>query len=1236
VFINFFKRIIVIKKSIAFLFALLLSLSIEAQEYLLLNPTKKLSQYPLKSWDMDKGTPSDMVIGLLQDDTGYIWLATYKGIARFDGVNFTVYNSITSDVIESVTSQALTKDTDGNLWFASQKGIVKYANNKFVRDPNLSKLNKVSVEALYYDDKTNSLWIGTTSEGIFQYTNGELIHLTDFFEYSRDVVKVLGADSSGNIWIGTEGGALVRFNGKAFSFVKSNQKLGAIGSLYSSNNGDFWVAAESGVFKLIENSLVLQNHIPVEKATVLFEDNHNTLWIGSENGLYRYYFASGLLDSLNESMGLPNDLIKDFIADNEGNLWVATYRKGIFKITDGLVTNFSHTEGLSSNLITAVAQFDENTLYVADEYGVINILKNDRISRLKTRSPLSGDRLKSIYIDSKRNLWISTYGGLLKVDTFGKESIIDLVQGSPIKTIRTVFQDGQDNIWIGTRSNGLFKLTPNGVIEEYSLKNGLSSNYIMSVSQDLTGRILVATKNGINIIENNRVEQVLNMDNGMPSNFAFNVHVDKDNVFWVASNDGIIRIENDKDIFVFNIENGLFDNTLFDILEDDFGFFWMPTDIGIVRISKDELNQFAKGKTDKYYYRIFGRNEGMKNPRCTGATKSIKTSDGRIVFTTSGGVSIVNPRDVIDEIVSPNVLIENMVVNSSIINPFDPFVVLPGNNRIQINYTAFNYKYSDKIKFRYKLEPFDNTWIEVENERVARYTNIPPGKFTFSVQSSIKEGEWCQKTSQVEIFVKRSWWQSWGFRLGVTLLFALILLGIYKARTYNVKIQNEELERLVKVRTALIAQQKVELENQSMELEKLSIVASHTNNAILITTPTAEILWVNQSFTRIYGYTLDEFVAQRGSNLKDLSGNENAQFIIDKCIRDQEPLNYTTEITTKNGATVWIQTSLTPVSNPDGSLRVIVVIDSDITDLKMVENEMIIMNDEIVKQADAILKQKEAIQSNRDELEQVNDLLIRHNQNLEASIWYAHTIQKAILPTKELIDSYFENFIVFKPRDIVSGDFYWFSSVPSENSQRCIIAVVDCTGHGVPGALMSMIGSRLLSEIISDSKVYDPAVILFQLNKLINFVLKQNSEENIDGMDVALCLIEKTETNTINLTYSGANRPLYILRNGSQTIETLKGNRKTIGGIIPDLDAEFKNQFISLNKNDMIFLSTDGYIDQNGPDGKKISTVRLQHMIIEKSSLSMQEIGEFLDISFDEFRGIEQQRDDVAIIGLRF
>jgi PAS domain S-box-containing protein len=1213
-----------------------------AQEKSKLNPNKKLSQYIYRNWNAQNGMPSDVSVNLFQSTDGYIWAATYNGIIRFDGANFSVYdlNSIEGLGKSSVQIQSLAQGSDGTIWFATLQGIVGYKNFNFFRDLNLNELNSTIVETLYFDSKTNSLWIGTNSNGLFRYRGNKLESFPDLQDITKAVVNCIISDENGVIWIGTEAGEIIRLKDGLFDIVTLNIRLGSIGGFYVNKTGKTWVATGKGIYYIESEKLFSFPELSGINATDIIEDSYGSLWIGSQNGMYRYSIEQKKVEVINEGNGFPSNLVRNIAFDREGNLWVATYRKGIVQISDGCVVNYSVDEGLSSNVITGIAQADSNRFYLGDEAGVINILENGRISVLKTKMAIPRDRLKHLLVDSNKTLWISTYGGLMRIDKHSNEKMFNFSTGFPSESIRLTFEDSKNNIWVGTRTDGLFRLNSNGeILQLYNQKNGLTSNYIMGLEEDAKGRIIVATKNGINFIEKNSISKHLSAKEGMPGNFAFNVYADSKNVLWITSNDGLIRVENDTTIFVFSITNGLFDNVVYDVLEDNDGFLWIPSNFGVVRISKMDLESFAAGKSNSFSQRIFGQSDGMKNSNCIGATKSLKASNGIMYFQTSAGVAVINPKTIVEEIEYNDILFENIVAESKRYYPSaDGFKIPPGNKRFQVHFTALNFTSPDKLKFRFKLEPFDNDWVLAGNERLARYTNINPGKYKFTVNVSGVDGYWSTQHFTIPIEVEPLWHQTVWARLIISLIIAFFIWFIYKLRMHTIKLQREELENQVNLRTSLIAQQKVEMEHLAVEFEKLSIVARHTNNAILIADHNGDIIWINDAFIRLYGYTLDEYKASKGSSIIEASSNSDIAYVIDNCIQTKEPVSYTTQVETKLRGKTWIQTTLTPIPNEDGTIRNIVSIDTDITALKDAEAEMVSMSDEIITQNEAIMQQNDEIISQRDELEQVNKLLVTHTENIEASIRYAKTIQQAILPDKKAIDANFESFIVFKPRDIVSGDFYWFTKIidPQTHLEKYFLAVVDCTGHGVPGAFMSMIGSRLLTEIISEQRTLSPAMVLVSLNRMVNQVLKQDVSESFDGMDVAICQIDLANPKEIQLTFSGANRPIYFLRKEKGEFETIRGSRKTIGGIMPDIDAEFAEHTLTFAPGDIVILNTDGFIDQNGNDNAKYSSARFQQLILECSHLPMEKIGEILDISFDEYRGTQYQRDDATMLGIRF
>ncbi len=275
----------------------------------------------------------------------------------------------------------------------------------------------------------------------------------------------------------------------------------------------------------------------------------------------------------------------------------------------------------------------------------------------------------------------------------------------------------------------------------------------------------------------------------------------------------------------------------------------------------------------------------------------------------------------------------------------------------------------------------------------------------------------------------------------------------------------------------------------------------------------------------------------------------------------------------------------------------------------------------------------EEIRNKNTALVMQQEIIEQFNKRITDSVQYSKRIQGAILPdpvvmSKALREYGAEHFIIFKPKDVVSGDFYWFSKV----DDKVLVAVIDCTGHGVPGAFMSMIGNTLLNEIVNQKRITDPAQILADLHEGVRVALKQDSDNMLaqDGMEVCLCVLEgKT------ITFAGANRPLFLIREGG-TPERIKGSRQPIGGKNKAEDNAFENHRIEIKSGLSVYLTSDGYIDQKGDDGTKMSTAGLQRLIQKTHILSTAEQrAQFVQTLYDH-QGNEDQRDDISLVGLQF
>lgn len=427
-----------------------------------------------------------------------------------------------------------------------------------------------------------------------------------------------------------------------------------------------------------------------------------------------------------------------------------------------------------------------------------------------------------------------------------------------------------------------------------------------------------------------------------------------------------------------------------------------------------------------------------------------------------------------------------------------------------------------------------------------------------------------------------------------------------KQHEISATISNEKLKQSQKEKEEILRRSDElkrayqEIEDKNHELEKLSIVANKINESVVIADKNGDIEFFNDSFIHSSGYTAEEFYIEYTGrlNLQSVADSEKVTAIIEKFKTSDKPVQYDSSHQTKSGITKWTSGSFSPVYKNDELVKIVVVY-TDIT------------------------KRKE-----------FSDRLKQSNKNIIDSLNYAKTIQEAVLPNKmRFLEAFEDHFILYQPKDIVSGDFYWLD----KRGDYVIFAVVDCTGHGVPGGFMSMMGNGYLTQIVTNNQISSPADALKLLNRRIQIALKQTGDgDSKDGMDMALCVVNNK---TLELEYAGANNAAYVIRNKELII--LEPTRESIGGGSRTTDKEFRLEKFKLEKGDQLYLFTDGFIDQfGGPKsengGKKLGYRRFKELIIEVSVLPMAEQKIRLANYFNEWRNNINQIDDICIFGAKF
>mgnify|MGYP000267985660 CR=1 FL=1 len=417
------------------------------------------------------------------------------------------------------------------------------------------------------------------------------------------------------------------------------------------------------------------------------------------------------------------------------------------------------------------------------------------------------------------------------------------------------------------------------------------------------------------------------------------------------------------------------------------------------------------------------------------------------------------------------------------------------------------------------------------------------------------------------------------------------------------KVQNVQLEfstKMLQKEAELERKKREELSEAYAEIEKLSLVASKTNSGVVILDDVGRTQWVNEGYTRITGYKLEDIRnGQPGDMLVEDAWSSEALKRMRAKASQQLPYIDQIQIQTKHGERRWIQINNTPIIGEDGKVVQQIEIIDDITDRINSEKELAMRN----------------------------ALIEEQNNDITASIRYAENIQTAMLPHDHELESRFEDhFVIYSPKDIVSGDFYWLETMDDVT----FLAVADCTGHGVPGAFVSMMGHNMLNQIVNDSNVSDPGQALDILDQKVTSAFSSQDKVLRDGMDLVFTAFNREK---MIVEYSGAYRPLYMMRDGELT--ELKNPKISIGGF-DNRDLDFSSNTIEMKSGDQFYMFSDGFVDQfGGQNGKKFMSKRLKNLLLNIHDQPMKTQKEALLTAWNEWKGDLEQVDDVCVIGVR-
>lgn len=798
-----------------------LSLSLPLLSMAALNPNEAITQYMQDVWGTSAGLPHNSADAIAQTKDGYLWIGTEEGLARFDGSRFVIFDTRNTPALHSNHISALLADSHLNLWIGTQGGgLTVLHEGQFTTYTSADGLIGDTILCLQ-EDKDGALWIGTGSAGLVRFSDGKFQSYTTRNGLPNDAVFALAPDKDGSLWIGTHAGLSNLRHGKLTTYTtKDGLSDNYIKCLKITRRGDLWIGTNGGGLNHFVGgrfqTLSVRQGISSNTIWSLAEDESGSLWIGTlDGGVNRLH--EGKISAFGTKDGLPSNRALALFVDKEASLWIGTGGAGIARLRGGPFEPITSREGLSNDVVLPVYQDHEHAIWAGTNGGGVDRIANGTITTYSTRNGLSDNLVFSISEYKDKSIWIATHKGLDRLKD-GKFTVFGKADGLPGDSILCLYRDRQGELWAGSR--GGLSLFDGTRFRTFTKKDGLSSDYVVTLYQDRAGTLWVGTGGGgLNAFRNGRFETYTTKD-GLSSNSVWALTGDSDGTLWIGTGGGgLSRLQNGR-FATYNVHQGLFDDEIFQILTDKFGYLWMSSNRGVFRVSKTELDAFATGRLSSIHSVPYGTSDGMKSSECNGGFQPAgwQTDDGRLLFPTMKGLAIVDPARLQGRVEPPSVLIEGLTADGKDLARTAPITVQPGGGKLEFTFTALSLIGSDKISFRYKLDGFDNAWVEAGQRRTAYYTNIPPGTYRFEVTAHTADSEWNKKGDSIALTLLPHFYQTNLFYLLCGGALAGLCFGIYQLRIKTLKANEKRLLELVQQRTHALQEQVDEKERAHAEL----------------------------------------------------------------------------------------------------------------------------------------------------------------------------------------------------------------------------------------------------------------------------------------------------------------------------------------------------------------------------------------------------------------------------------
>ena len=776
---------------------------------LALDPRLAITQYSHDIWLRQNGLPASAVNAVLPTRQGYLLLGTMAGLVRFDGASFRTMPIHAGNPLAKESVAALLETADGALWVGTEtNGLRRIANGQIV---HFDKRDGIDDQVrVLFQSRGGALWIGTAN-GLFEYKQGRFVRR----ETAHNYICGIAEDGAGAIYIGHHAGVEIFRNGRTERLTTAQGLPSTrVHTIAVDRHGDIWLGTLIGLCRLRNGALtVVRESESLSEAAItsIQEDRNGNLWVGTSNGgLNR--LANGRWTRFDELSGLSNNYVQGLAEDSEGSLWIAT-REGLNRLRDVRVLSITTREGLAHDSVNSVVEAGDGSIYVFNDSAAQFTRIRDGIAvNLPGRGGPS-------FAARDGSVWVAGTDGLRQIrDGRIREYLPQLRE----QWISCVTEDRESLLFFIDKV-GLRRLV-RGEIRPFRLRDGTSYDnveYHTALHVDSQGTLWAGTTGGLVRIQDGAATTYTKAD-GLPDNWITSFDEAPDGSLWLSTmRGGLVRWQNGR-FFSYTEAQGLPDNQTLCVLHDLQGDLWGSSPRGLWRIRGAEIAAMNAGTLARLQPDLFGTSDGMKTEECVFGTSHSgwRARDGRLWFLTRKGVVVADPGRMEKNLRLLPVLVEEMLVDGRVYSAGAGTILPPGSDKIEIHYNGLSLLNPERVRFRYRLEGYDQEWIEAGTRRTAYYTHLPPGAYRFQVAACNHDGVWNEQGAALA-FTLRPRFRQTGWFYGLCALGVLLAgAGGYRLRMRQLRARERELMNLVEARTRELRQEIRERERIEAEQEE--------------------------------------------------------------------------------------------------------------------------------------------------------------------------------------------------------------------------------------------------------------------------------------------------------------------------------------------------------------------------------------------------------------------------------